>query len=565
MMNISAKSAPGLYRKAYGLCFLLACCFLASALTFSTAAIADDEQKNEKLTPVRVQLKWFHQFQFAGFYAAREKGYFQEAGLEVELIEGGPSIDPTQVVESGGAEFGVGNSTLIIDFNKGRPVVAVSAIFQRSPFVILARRDKGIVSVKDLQGRTLMGEIHAAELIAYLKLSGVDLTQINRVPHTGNIASLSSGQPGGIDAATAYVSVEPYDATGLNIPYQIFNPRDLDIDFYGDTLFTSRQFAVLHPDVVKKMRDALKRGWEYARLHPDEVIDIILSKYHVKRDRLALSFESQATLNLLGDGIVEIGYMSSSRWRHIGDVFVEAGELQPDYSMDGFLFEIDDGLPLWVYQVLAASFVLLILGLLVTLYIVRLNRKLSLSLLDVSRKTRELEVVNEKLQGLSNTDWLTGLSNRRHFDHCFTEEFKRARRNNTEISILLIDVDSFKSFNDHYGHPAGDACLVKIAQALSGFARRAGDLVARYGGEEFCLMFPSMNKTEAQHVAKKAVDQIAALSLPHEKSEYSFVTISVGVYSAVPKKGLRIEDYISHADAALYAAKNAGKNGVCVY
>ena len=564
-MKALTKLSSGLHKKLYSFWFLLISCLFVSSWIHATAAIANDKHEVGALTPVRVQLKWFHQFQFAGFYAAIEKGYFQEAGLDVELIEGGPTIDPTQVVTSGGAEFGVGNSTLIIDFNKGEPIVAISAFFQRSPFVIIARRDPDIVTVKDLEGRTLMGEVHAAELIAYLKLSGVDLTKIKMVPHTGSLASMASGNPSGIDAATAYVSVEPYEATKLNISYQIFNPRDLNIDFYGDTLFTSKEFAARHPDVVAKMRDALIRGWVYARLYPDEIIDLILLKYHVKGDRLALSFESQGILNLLGNGIVEIGYMSSYRWKHIGDMFVKAGVLRANYSIDGFLFDNDDVLPAWVYQVLAVSALLITVGCIVTVYIVRLNKKLSLSLMDVLRKTKELEVANKKLHDMSNTDGLTGLANRRYFDSCFSQEFERARRHKTSISVLLIDVDFFKLFNDYYGHPAGDKCLVEVAQVLKNLVRRAGDLAARYGGEEFLLMFPYMKETEAFNTAKKAIDNIVFLSLPHVKSGYSFVTVSVGVFSGVPENGSCAEEFICKADAALYAAKNGGRNRACVY
>ena len=158
-------------------------------MTVTTASHAQDQNP---LSSVRVQLKWFHQYQFAGFYAAIDKGYFQQAGLDVTLIEGGPFIDPTKVVIEGGAEFGIGNSTLLIDYNSGSPVVAVSAIFQHSPLVIIARRGSHIHTIKDLEGHTLMVESHAAELTTYLKLAGVNLDKVKIVTHTGTITSLAA-------------------------------------------------------------------------------------------------------------------------------------------------------------------------------------------------------------------------------------------------------------------------------------------------------------------------------------------------------------------------------------
>lgn len=341
-----------------------------------------------------MQLKWFHQFQFAGFYAAIEQGYFRRAGLDVKLIEGGPTIDPTTVVTKGGAEFGIGNSTLLIDYNNGHPVMAVSAIFQHSPFVIIARRDEDIRTVKDLEGHTLMGETHAAELTTYLKLTGVQLDKVKMVPHTGTMASLVKDDPDGIDSATAYTSIEPYFALKWNIPYQIFNPRDLKIDFYADTLFTSKGFATKHPEVVVSMRDALAKGWQYASSNQDEIISLILQKYHSQRniDRLSLTFEAQTINSLLGKEIVDIGYMSLSRWQNIGEIFSKAGELPSNYSLDGFLFEIDEPLPSWVYYSFWVASGVIILVIIISVYIVNLNKKLASSLKQVSDRTGELEV-----------------------------------------------------------------------------------------------------------------------------------------------------------------------------
>lgn len=375
---------------------------VCAALTVLSLIAPASATEGEATTTVRVQLKWFHAFQFAGFYAAQQQGYFKEAGLEVALLEGGPTIDPVDSVTRGDADFGIGNSSLLIDFNKGRPVKAIAAIFQHSPYVILARREPGLNTVQDLAGRTLMGETHAAELHAYLKLADVDISRINIVPHTGTVRSLLPDDPSGIDATTAYTTAEPYFAAELNLPYQIFNPRDIGIDFYGDTLFTSTEFANSQPDVVIAMRDALIKGWTYAHANQDEIIQYIEKTYLGPDQHLALVFEANATDPLLDAHYVDIGYMSHDRWRRIGDTFVQANELPEDYILEGFLFEDASMLPPWVSQLLAGTTTTLFLAIVISAYIIRQNRKLAISLGLLAERTRSLEKANIELDDYRN-------------------------------------------------------------------------------------------------------------------------------------------------------------------
>lgn len=518
---------------------IMLCMFAASPVMANT-----DKDNRKNLIDVRVQLKWFHQFQFAGFYAAIDQGYFKQAGLNVQLMQGGPTIDPANVVSEGNAEFGIGNSSLLIDFHNGKSVVAVSAIFQRSPFVILARRDEKIHTVNDLEGHTLMGETHASELITYLKLAEVQLEKINMVAHTGTVASLSVNDASGIDATTAYVSTEPYSASQLQVPYQIFNPRDLNIDFYGDLLFTSKKIAANQPNVVISMRDALIKGWYYALKNQDEMLSLIIKHYHPKKDRLALHFEAQVIEGLLASNIVDIGYMSFSRWRHIADMFGEAELLPEDYSLDGFLFELEDEFPYWFYPVILITLVLIVLILIIIFYIVNLN---------------------QKLKSLSITDGLTGVSNRRQFDYMLDSEFKRAKRTSQPLSLLMVDVDNFKGFNDHYGHLAGDKCLKRLAKVLRSCAKRNGELVARYGGEEFMVILPATEQILAMEMGEKIRKSVAELNMPHTTSKYGVVTVSVGLFTCVPTDEMNVASFIKNSDTALYCAKDSGRNRTEVY
>lgn len=527
-----------------------------------TASFADalSPEAADTLQKVRVQLKWTHQFQFAGFYAAIEQGYFRDAGLEVELIEGGPLIDPTAVVVAGNAEFGIGNSSLLIDFNGGQPVVAVAAILQHSPFVILARPDPALRSVRDLEGKTLMGESHSDELTAYLTIAGINVDSIRMQRHNGDVASLRASAPDRVDAMTAYISTEPFEATRHNIPYQIFSPRDLNINFYGDTLFTSRQLAQQQAQTVAAMRDALIAGWRYALTHQADIVDLILRKYQPKMDRIGLNFEAQATYNLFQNDVVEIGYMSRERWQHIGQIYAASGMLPGNFSLDGFMFSSEKSLPVWAYRALRWGGLAIVLSGLLVAYIASLNRRLAASLKTLGAQAEKLEAANAELARLSSTDPLTGLFNRRHFDETLASELNRACRSGSSLSMLMIDVDHFKKYNDALGHPAGDACLKQVAAMLCRNAQRAGEFAARIGGEEFALVTGNLDAAQASLLAERILHELADLKIPHPGSPFGYVTVSIGASSFAKCSGRAPEQLIAQADAALYRAKQAGRN-----
>ena len=522
----------------------------------STGAGAD----GAPLQKVRVQLKWTHQFQFAGFYAAIEQGFFRNAGLDVELIEGGPLIDPVTVVAAGQAEFGVGTSSLLIDFSKGRPIMAVAAILQHSPFVILARRDPTLRTVRDLEGRTLMGESHSDELTAYLKTAGVPLDRVQIKPHSGDVTSLLGSEWDQVDAMTAYISTEPFEAARRNIPYQIFNPRDLNINFYGDTLFTSRQVALAQPHVVAAMRDALIAGWRYALAHQAEIVDLILRNYRPRMDRTELSLEAQATYNLFQNDLVDIGYMSRERWQSIGQVYAASGMLPKDFSLNGFMFSSEEAVPAWVYRALIWAGLAIVAGGLLAAYIVSLNLRLAASLRTMGAQAEKLEAANNELARLSTTDPLTGLFNRRYFDETLALELNRAGRSGGAVTMMMVDIDHFKKYNDALGHPAGDVCLKLVADVLRRNAQRAGEFAARIGGEEFAVIASKLDAAGAQALAERILRDMAALKIPHPATPLGHVTVSIGVSTLEDCTDHTPQQLISRADAALYRAKDEGRN-----
>ena len=181
----------------------------------------------------------------------------------------------------------------------------------------------------------------------------------------------------------------------------------------------------------------------------------------------------------------------------------------------------------------------------------------------VLQRTAELEAANRQLQALSATDGLTGLANRRAFDRGWEQEWSRAERQGLPLAVVMIDVDQFKAYNDHYGHQSGDVCLKLVAQTLGQAVQRSGELAARYGGEEFVVILPGLDVAEAAAVVERVRAAVQALGLPHARAAVAgVVTISAGVASCVPRPGDDSARLVQAADAAMYRAKAAGRNRV---
>ena len=194
-------------------------------------------------------------------------------------------------------------------------------------------------------------------------------------------------------------------------------------------------------------------------------------------------------------------------------------------------------------------------------YMMLLQRDAAYRALRVSQQ--QLLDTNLVLQRLMNSDGLTGLSNRRHFDEYMELEWRRSLREQSQLSLLMIDVDYFKAYNDSFGHLEGDEALRKVAMAIKEASARPSDLPARYGGEEFALVLPNTSQGGARLVAEKLRQTVAALKIPHNSpTEGSSLTISIGLSTITPKAGSNCRDLILAADKGLYLAKNSGRNQV---
>lgn len=191
-------------------------------------------------------------------------------------------------------------------------------------------------------------------------------------------------------------------------------------------------------------------------------------------------------------------------------------------------------------------------------YLTQLQRDEAYRALRQSQK--QLLEKNLELERLTNVDGLTGLSNRRYLDEYMAVEWSRAARESKCLSVLMIDVDYFKNYNDTYGHVAGDDVLKRVAQAIGNSSERPGDLATRFGGEEFMVILPSTPLYGAYSVAEKLRKQVEGLDIPHERAPCGHVTVSIGGATAVPARGESALQLIQAADRALYAAKNSGRN-----
>jgi diguanylate cyclase (GGDEF)-like protein len=505
-------------------------------------------------TPIRLQLKWRHQFQFAGYYAAIEKGYYREAGLAVDLIQAPETEEPAQVVLRGGAEYGIATSDLVLYRSRGAPVVALAAIFQHSPYVLVAPLTDEIGHIHDLIGRKVMVEHHADELMAYFMYEGIAKDRLELVPHSFGVEAFARGE---VAAMSAYSTDEPFLLQQAGIAYQTFSPRAGGIDFYGDTLFTTESELRDNPARVAAFVAASLKGWAYALDHPEEIIDLILSRYSQRHSRAHLRFEAEQTKRLIRHDLVELGYMNPGRWRHIAEIYAELKMMPPQFKLDGFLLRPPGPADLtFLYLAIAGSLgAALVVGL-ISLRFYQLNGSLRREILERITVEAKLRLREEELLRIADFDALTGVASRRSFLARFDQELARALEHGTALGLLIFDADRFKSVNDNHGHLAGDEALRGIADAAREVVGLA-ELIGRLGGEEFGVLLPGISAEGTAKAAERLRREVEGAVIAYGTHQIR-VTVSVGGANAMP--GDTIDRLSARADAALYEAKRSGRN-----
>lgn len=366
--------------------------FLLSAILIILGLSQPVQLRSQELQPIKLQLKWRHQFQFAGYYAAKEKGYYKDAGFDVELLEGNELRPPIDRVLSGAADFGVSGSDILHAHISKKPVVVLSVIFQHSPYVFMTLADKKINSPTDLAGKKVMAsEDQGWRLLSALFLKeGIPIKSVNLIEHSWNSSDLVNGK---VDAISGYITVEPQLIRQMGADVKLINPIDYGIDFYGDLLFTSSKMADQNPGTAEKFNEASIKGWQYAMSHPEEIADYIMKlpgvqSRNIKRENLLI--EAREMQKLILPDLVEIGHVNPGRWQNMLSIYKQLGLAGNDATIDGLLFMSPSTKKIKYFDVLLLS-----LGIGAFLFILALVLNWQLRR-RVQKKTKDLqnEVIN---------------------------------------------------------------------------------------------------------------------------------------------------------------------------
>jgi len=275
------------------------------------------------LEKVSLQLKWQHQFQFAGYYAAKEQGYYAQEGLDVEIIKRDIKKDVVKQVISGEVDFAVGDTGIISYYAQGAPIVALAAIFQHNPLVFVAKQRSGIISPYEMRGKKIMFDSVGAgdaPLRAVLMEANLDEKNYVAIKHSSKNEDLIDDK---VDVMAAYLSTEIFYFQQRNIKINIINPQSYGIDFYSDILFTSHNELAKHPERAERFRRASLKGWHYALNHPEQLIQLIRQKYHSRLSLENLRFEAEVTRKLILPDLIPLGQIEPKRLQKVAQTYAQ--------------------------------------------------------------------------------------------------------------------------------------------------------------------------------------------------------------------------------------------------
>ncbi|BBP42795.1 hypothetical protein THMIRHAT_05410 [Thiosulfativibrio zosterae] len=766
--------------------------FAADPVTNTTETSQSKPVKGAPLETVSLRLKWFHQFQFAGYYAALAKGFYRDEGLNVVIQQRDIQQNNIQEVLDGKFEYGIADSVLLLYQAQNAHLKIVAPIFQHSPQVFMTLKSSGIETPYQLEHAEVafyQKDTDGFPLLAMFKSLNIKIN-LQRMVIKADPEMLLRNEA---QAYPCYLSNEPFVMQQKGVEYNIINPMNYGIDFYGDMLFTNGTEAKEHPQRVEAFKRASLKGWEYALSHKPEIIHLLQTEYGSTKSYEHLMHEANALEEVIRANSIPLGTLDKGRLEFISGLFQKYGLSDKPFNIEAGIFEpeknvltlnsaellwlkqfpevsttvlghfapiasIEKGMPqgigvsyarslehatglklLWQksataifsdtqklpdlvmasnshfdlndqyhfskpyfesplviatqnnepyindiqqlknqiiaviqgsnaesflakqrfpHQILvvqtteeglqaiatgkakalidaAASIghaikklglnqlqisgdtqqkeiyqfavnknnpqllsvvnkfinslteadhqrlqtpwlkveyyqkisgeLLAKMGIplaIILILILRYNRKLQTLNAELNRSVSELndtqkalQETNEKLSKLSITDALTQVYNRTYIDQRLTEEFALYQRHQQPLSLLMIDLDFFKSVNDIFGHLAGDQVLIKMAEWCQSQCR-TDDLFARWGGEEFMVLCRNSDLASAEALANRICKGATHVALPHHLQQ----SLSIGVTQIQPQEN--IETFISRADQALYLAKNQGRNQV---
>ena len=324
-------------------------------------------QAEEKIS---LQLLWKHQFEFAGFYIAKEKGFYQNEGLDVNIKEYDFGIDITKDVLNGKSDIGIGRSSLILDKFNGSNITILNALYQNSPYVLISKQREDLKSVHDFINKKIMlsDASSVAAISSMLHINHVEEDDYQFISHSFNIDDLIENK---VDLISTYLSNEPYGLQEKGIKYTVFDPKDYGFNFYADIIFTSKEYLAKNEEKIHKFQKASIKGWEYAFSHIDETVDLILKKYNSQnKTKEALVYEAQVLKDLAYDEGVEFGSISELRIQEIANVYRLLGLTNKlNEHLEGLIYKKENLFrKIFTKELLLTVFSLIVLIIIIVLY-----------------------------------------------------------------------------------------------------------------------------------------------------------------------------------------------------
>lgn len=290
---------------------------------------------NEKIS---LQLKWFHQFQFAGYYAAKEKGFYDDVGLDVDIKQRNIKFNNIQQVIDGESEYGVADSVLLLFKAKKEPVVIVAPIFQHSPSVLISLKNSDINSPYDLNNKNIIfypNDSDGFGILAMLKRLDIKPNLIRKREKNDYLKLMRNE----VDLLPAYLSNEPFYFKEKNIKINTINPTHFGFDLYGDMLFTNEEEATNHPARVKKFKDATLKGWQYALQNKEEIIQLIHTKYNSSKSIEHLRFEAKVIEKVISAKTIPLGTIDKGRIQYIYSLYKDYGLSSNNLDVQDIIFK----------------------------------------------------------------------------------------------------------------------------------------------------------------------------------------------------------------------------------
>ncbi len=346
--------------------------------------------QSKKLDKVSLQFHWKYQFEFAGFIAAKEKGFYKDVGLNVELKEYTFGVDIKDEVLMGKANYGIYNSNILLEYLKDKPVKLMASFFKRSALVIITKPE--IKSLKDLVGKKIMSaskEDFDFNFKYIFDIEKINTNDLSFIPHTYSIKKFEDGK---IDAMTAFISDQPYKLDRKDIKYNIINPTDYGMYNLQLELFTSENEILNYPNRTKAFNDASIKGWKYALTHQNEIIDIIHDKYanHISKD--SLRYEAIVTQRLILSNIYKIGSIDENFLKRQMEIFKKHYKVNNEKNLTGFLMENEKEYNYTlIIKIVISSMILGAFSILFILFLKKKNVKLQ-------NAYQEIELLNSTLE-----------------------------------------------------------------------------------------------------------------------------------------------------------------------